>query len=241
MKRTKIILSVLIAAILLFAGITANAGDNAEPKEDSKRLHELEGQRTLSSRAYAMSDGTVQHELFATDIHYKNNAGKVVPIDIKVKDIDGAKNQGYKYKNGENSWNVYFADKGKAQEMVKIEQDDYAISFSMNNSKSDAVASKAINMERGKSTFHDMYAEDPTVVIYQDAMPDIDVAYTIREHSIKEDIVFNKKPTTNEFTFDITTKNLNVVLKEDRLLYNDAKSGEQVFTSANLYMEDSKG
>lgn len=240
MKKIKIIVAIIIAMAFIFAGFSAYASENETAKEVEK-LNEIAEKRTLSSRAYQMSDGTTRHELFATDINYKDATGKLKPIDIKVKDIDSSKSGGYKFKNGENSWNVYFADIGKAQDMVKIEQDNYLISFSLNESKSTATASKSLNMEKGKSEFHDFYREDPTVVMYQDAMSDIDIAYTIRENYLKEDIILNKKPQSNQFTFTITTINLALVLKDNRLTYNDEMNGEQIFETDNLYMEDSKG
>lgn len=243
MKKSKIIIPILIILAMVFVGFSAYADDSEQitQENDAKILNEIVEKRTLASRAYEMSDGTVKHELFATDIHYEDESGNIKEIDIKVKDIDSAKNNGYKFKNGENDWNIYFADKGKAKDLVEITQDDYSISFSMDNVKSEAKASKSSQMEKGRSELHDYYMEDPTVVMYTDAMKNVDIAYTIREHYLKEDIILNAVPETNEFKFTITTQNLNVTLKDNTLEYNDAKTGENVFYTNNLFMEDSMG
>ncbi len=243
MKKSKIIISILVIVAVVFAGFSAFAADNEQitQENDATKLHEMEELRTLSSRAYAMSDGTVRHELFATDINYKDDNGNLKEIDIKVKDIDSAKNNGYKFKNGENSWDVYFADKGKAKDFVEVAQDDYSISFSMDNTKSAVSAGKTTQMQKGKSEMHDYYIKDPTAVIYSDVMNNVDLAYTIREHYLKEDIILNAAPESNEFAFTITVENLTIVLKDNKLEYNDAKTGEIVFFTENLFMEDSKG
>lgn len=243
MKKRKIVISLLVVAVLLFAGVYANANEmdtKVTEKNDVKKLHEIESKRTLSSRAYAMSDGTISHELFATNINYKDKSGKLQKIDIKVKDLDTKRSNGYKFSNGANDWDVYFADKGKAKDMVKIKQGSYEIGFSMNKTKEASVASKSSGLARSKSKIHDYYREDPTVVIYNDVQPNVDLAYTIREGYLKEEIVLNNKPTTNQFSFDINVKNISLVLKDNTLYYNDAKTGKTVFSSSNLFMHDSE-
>ena len=243
MKKSKIIIAFLVITAMVFAGISAYAADDNQvtQEDEPKKLNEIVEKRTLTSKAYAMSDGTVRHELFATNIHYEDSKGKLKDIDIKVKDIDTAKNDGYKYKNGENGWDVYFADKGKAKDLVEVKQGDYSISFSIKGAKENAKAGKTTGLQKGKSEFHDLYKEDPTAVVYSDVMTDVDLVYMIREMYLKEDIVLNAVPESNEFTFELTTKNLKVSLKDNMLEYNDAKTGEKVFYTNNLFMEDSKG
>ncbi len=239
LKIKKIIIVAVVCSLLLSIQTTTFAtSDNTETATIVKEITE---ERTDFSKTYLLSNGLKQCEIFSNRIHYKDNRENYQEINIEAKNIDSLKNNGYSLKNTSNDWQVFFGDKGSSESMVRIEKDEYSIDMSMICDTKDMKATKGNNITNRESGSYEKFADNPTAVLYENAYNNVSLAYEIREDYLKEYLVLEDIPNTNEYKFDIEVSGVSLLLKDNTLYYNDNKTNETIFHTDNLFMEDCNG
>ena len=241
--KTIIICCVTLCLLLSFGVSTGFAEDEQEVSEEvnqgdeAEQLSEIEELREKNSKTYLLSDGTYQYVGYAEDIHYKDTEGNLKEINNAITDKPAK--EGYTYSNIANAWYTYFADSLYEKDAVVLEKDNYKITFSMVDAKSDSKVAKSSTLDISESTFDELLAEDNRAVVYKDALKNVDVAYTVRTSGLKEDIILRDASAPNVFEFNITVEGLSISEEEGIIFANS--EGQNVFQLAPMYMEDANG
>lgn len=101
---------------------------------------------------------------------------------------------------------------------------------------------EGVKVEKEKTTnIYDKEVELPTKAVYKVPEADMSMEYTSLQEGLKENIVLQKKPDTNIFTYKMKLKGLMPVLEEEtgQILFLDKETEEiQAFIS-NPFMNDS--
>lgn len=235
---------IVFCLVLSFLSSTGYAKDNQEmaetisANEAAERLYEIEELREKNSKTYRLTDGAYEYVGYAEDIHYKDTDGNLKEINNAI--TDKLNKNGYTYSNTANSWHTYFAESLCKKNAVAIEKDDYKITFSMVDAQTQNKAIKSSALDKSESIFDEILACDDRVVVYKDVMKNVDVAYTVRTSSLKEDIILRDPSAPNIFEFDFTLDGLSVFEKEGMVSFINGE-GECVFELAPMYMEDADG
>ncbi|MCL2670675.1 MAG: DNRLRE domain-containing protein [Clostridiales bacterium] len=229
----------LVLGMLLTSGL-ALAASGADP--DAKREVpevEIPSLRTANSKTYRLSDGTYRYVAYAEDIHYRGTDGLLKDID---NSISAASKSGYRYSNTANAWKSYFADTLSANRAVTLEKDGYLLHFSMPQAASKATVQKSDAMKASAQAYYKELRADNRSVIFEEVQPGVDVAYTVRTNSLKEDIILKSAAAPNTFQFDLCTEGKPLTADDagGTIAFRNS-AGEAVFVLAPLYMEDANG
>lgn len=185
-------------------------------EETAKELTDL---RTLSSKTYEQSDGSMSTIVHAEPIHYIAESGCMEEIDSTLKRTDYC---GYSYVNKANDWHAYFSDKPGENPKVMLEKDRHVLDFSL---ECNGIAKVKV---------------DGNKIVYQNVFEDVDVAYTVLGNAVKEELIIKSPSDLGEITFNMHPNNLAVNEKDGIVGFED-KSGNSIFEAGSLYMEDAKG
>ncbi|MER6347880.1 golvesin C-terminal-like domain-containing protein [Streptomyces sp. NPDC001595] len=165
----------------------------AEDAPRAKRVKELTDLRTPYSRHWRMSDGRVRSEVSALPTSYP--AGKGADTEWKPIDtaVTGTDRKGFEKANTTNLAKTYFGS--RPGELVRYELDKgHWVAIGLKDSAARELTPVA----------------DGDVVTYEDALGEgVDLAYTVGNGSVKEDIVLTERPKgTPSFEFTLTTGGL---------------------------------
>jgi hypothetical protein len=231
-------------SLLLSLGVSTGLAENTQgvaaesPSEEAERLYEIEELREKNSKVYQLSDGTYRYVGYAEDIHYEDADGNLKEINNAI--TDEPVKEGYIYSNTANAWHTYFADCLCEKNAVILEKDDYRIAFSMADAQITSKVEKSSALDKTESIFDETLADDNRVVVYKDALKDVDIAYTVRTSGLKEDIIIREASAPNVFEFDVTAEGLSVLNEEGSIFFADSE-GRNVFQLSPMYMEDANG
>jgi hypothetical protein len=156
------------------------------PKVTAHRVSELTDQRTASIKRYRMSDGSIEAELYAGPVHFRDKSGKWQDIDTRVGASD---KPGYGYGAGKNTFRSDFGK--RTDQLVDFEIDGRAIALGA------AGTGRAV-----------VPAVSGSQVSYTDVFGQADVKYHVGPKSLKEEIVLDESPVSGNYTFDLSVKDL---------------------------------
>ena len=202
---------------------------------------ELLSERTAYGKTYRLADGTFQYVGHTKPIHYKDSSGTYVEIDNAI--TDAVRQAGYKYTNTANQWNAHFSEKLDNSNAVMLTSGDYAISFSLVEKTATAGVVKTTTLANTKDTlsaYHKKLSADNRAVLYRDVAENVDIAYTVQEVALKEDIILKSKLAPSVYKFRLTADGLTI-RETDGIISLKTATGEEVFSFAPLYMEDANG
>ncbi|MBQ7329424.1 MAG: DNRLRE domain-containing protein [Oscillospiraceae bacterium] len=202
---------------------------------------ELLSERTAYGKTYRLDDGTFQYVGHTKPIHYKDNSGAYVEINNAI--TDAVRQAGYKYTNTANQWNAHFSEKLVDSNAVMLTSGKYEISFSLMEQTAAAGVVKTTTLANTKDTlsaYHKKLSADNRAVLYRDVAEDVDIAYTVQEVALKEDIILKSKLAPSVYKFRLTADGLTI-RETDGIISLYTAIGEEVFSFAPLYMEDANG
>ncbi len=155
---------------------------------------ELKNERTQNSKTFLNPNGTYTTEISQQDINYQDKNGQMKPIDTTLeKNTNG-------YKIDKNSIQAEFSD--KANDLIKITnpKDNTSIDYKI----ADADKTKINPIKKsGNKLSYENYKKDTTL------------NYTIKNGQVKEEIVLDKPPADNTFTFELDLKGLKPEEQKD--------------------------
>ena len=216
--------------------------------DNSSQIQEIESMRELHSKTYRLEDGTYRYVGYAEDIHFVNSEGKLQDINNEVTEVTdktgymycNTAKTGYMYCNTANSWRAFFAENLRVSEAVLLTKDECQISFSMPTASISGGVAKSDSLSTADADYYKDLAKDNRAVLYEDVLPDIDIAYTVKTNVLKEDIILKSASAPTTFTFDLRVKGLSLAEKDGDVFLCDGK-GNTVFEFAPMYMVDANG
>jgi len=191
----------------------------AKPDPHAKRVKELTDRRTADASFFQMSDGSVQEELSATPVHYKDSHGNWQDIDTTVKPVS---HDGFTAGSVGDGFQTYFSP--NASGLVRLEQGGASVQIGVD----------------GASTSAPKLSGDSAS--YQNAYPGVDLSYQSGSQGVKESIVLAKAPKGAE-SFSYTLKLGDLApkqLADGAIAFYGSESPDPVFTIPAPYMSDAK-
>ena len=165
--------------------------------EDVKIITEIKSERTHNSNTYLLSDGSKKLEIYSENIRYKQD-GKYIdynPTLVELKQTDKQKidilgEDNYSYVNQSGDCKQYFPEKITKNDGVMLLKDHYSI-------KMLPVVDENYSIKI-----------NGTIATYSNDIYKQSYVYTSLNNGIKEDIILNKEPKDNVFSYNIITKNV---------------------------------
>ncbi len=215
----KKLLTLILVVIIVENGLSTSAlasslNDNelvkkvektANITEDAVAIKEIKSERTENSNTYLMSDGSKKLEIFSENIRYEKD-GKWIDYDSSISNLTKEESlnlkeivdyaQKYSYVNKCSDTKQYFAEKLEGNEGIVMSKDNYAFSF---------IPDVDQELEAHISNNKISYSCKKNNVVYE---------YYSLNNGIKENIVLNSKPETNEFTCILKLNNLKCTFNE---------------------------
>lgn len=230
--QTYMILFTMLLCVLAFANSHQSVSATSEEPQKIREVAEL---RTENSKTFELDNGQYVCEVYTTPIHFKNDDNQLQEINNTIKYADTKEE--YIYTNTDNAWHIYFADSISQERAVLLEKDGYSLSFSLADSyvKSNVQTSKAL--KTSLSDIDMQLGNDDRAVVYKNVYENVDVAYTVIENGLKEDIILRSSSAPNVFEFIVTLDGLSIIEKEGIAFFVNSE-GQDVFQFAPMYMED---
>ncbi|MFB9928304.1 DNRLRE domain-containing protein [Amycolatopsis halotolerans] len=152
---------------------------------EAKRLAEKVDQRTLTTKAFPLSDGRTQLQVSQTPLHYRDAAGHWQDIDTRIEKTSAP--QGFAYRNEHNTFHSSFGE--KTDHLVGFKQGEREIRL--------GIAGESRSLEP---------RVEGAAITYPGAFPGTDVVYQVTPDALKEKLVLAKPPAqapTYSFTMDL--------------------------------------
>lgn len=253
-KRVSRMISWFFSVVLLLSSvvladispsITASQNDN---KADI--LYEL-SPSGLHERRFMLSDGKIMISTYNEEIN-KYVAGEWKPINNTLTEVDGV------YGNyGNEAFSFRFDSRSASDKRISINSGEHMMSWNVELSRDDAITipmagarKESIKTEqpdlRGLSQ-NDRFLYDikaSSSLVYSDAFLNetgIDVRYSVGQHKVEEDVIFNKNCEVNAVTMRINAGELKPVLDPDSGVSFKDKDENTAFNIGAPYVYDSEG
>ncbi|MEH1057232.1 DNRLRE domain-containing protein [Micromonospora sp. CPCC 206171] len=162
-------------------------------KKPAKRVKELTGRRSATTRVYKMSDGRLQAEVSATPQFYQDAKGTWKPIDTTVSP---SKAGGFAAANTTNTFTSRFGDSTTA--LTRFELDGQQVTLGL------AGAPRALKPVLNGHT-----------VTYPGIADGMDLAYDVTATSLKERLVLRAPSAAAALTFTLDAGKLKVAQGKD--------------------------
>lgn len=236
MKRVRLLILLPLIVILSFTNV-----GYVMPQEESMEF-ELKELRTPNAKAFRQPDGTVLWKIYPSDIHYKDENGNFEEIDLAVVDnTDDKLNDGYKYKNGANSWSVYFADIRSNEDYITIMNKDAGVGIRAVSANDISKVIKTKDLAQAESQYQDAAIGNNNMVAYLNVFDGADLYYTILDDCLKEDIVIREYSGQNTFQFDLSVNGLEMSEEETGYTFINKNGVKSLFIAKNSFMFDGNG
>jgi len=188
---------------------TINSPIYSELDPNRKVIREIPSLRGENIKQFLMSDKTIQVAMYDEPVHFeKNGTWNDIDNDLYQTEEGG-------YKNKSNPFQVEFAADKYAEKLVRIQQDDYELSWSyLPNIKPRRQKRSILNTvqihDHKESGFSDSEVNKQKVnsfVTYADIEPNVDLKYILRAKEVKEYIILNEKQIAKPLHFAIIAVN----------------------------------
>lgn len=227
-------LAFLLLFMMILPPLAAPRTALSEGEPEPEIVEEVLGLRETNSETFALSDGSYECVVYASDKYY--DAGGSVPelIDnsiIEKRFAYGGKE--YAYSNAANSTRYYFAS--DTPSVLAMEKDEN-LSFEL-------LYNNATTVKIGGSTRNKAISGIPlcgdNYIAYEDVFEDTELVYEARNGVLKEYIVLNSASAPSAFTFDFVANNYSVRKTEKGSVAFISNDGDDVFELASLFAIDS--
>ena len=204
---------------------------------------ELPDERTETSKVFLLEDGSKMLAEYNLPIHYKNSNDDWVEynntlVSDNSSTTDGGSND---YANKNSDISIKLSDKAKTQNMIKLSQNGYSVSWGYEN-----VNKSKIKIVNEKESFSGN--EEFTVVenlsseaIYKNVYNNVDLQYFLTSTGVKENIILNDSDVQNEFDLSYKIQKLTAEQTDDYTITLYNKSNQAVYKIEAPYMTDSNG
>ena len=233
-KATNKIVSLLLVMAMLTSGFCIpQPSVHAETEEtttvtNTKPQAEKITKKTENATVYGDGTGKKRAEIYAQDIRFKDEKGKLTDYDTSFKDITERESEtgenlaAYDYQTTTTDKMTYFPEKVTSKTPILSEYDQYAVKINPKENVQTGILKK-----EGKEVMQ---------IAYETKKNGVDYQYESTTDGLKESIILDKKTDQNTFEFNITLKNCSLVSQEDLKKESkkenkswQTKEGESVF------------
>lgn len=214
-----LILTMLITSIFVYQPTIQAKSKNNKPKV----VKELTDERTVNSNTYLMSDGTKKKDIFLENIRYKEDE-KLVDYDSSLGELDKKDKKILNEKTDKKSADYLLCnEKGDKKHFFPTELNEQTGVILTNKNYSLSMA-PIIEDEVFEINSKDNKIE------YITPQKDLKYEYISLNNGVKENIILNKKPEKNEFSYKIDTENIYLKQKKNDkgIFIVDRKKGKGV-------------
>lgn len=228
------VLAFLLLFLMILPPLAAPRTVLSEGEPEPEIVEEVLGLRETNSETYALSDGSYECVVYASDKYY--DAGGSVPelIDnsvIEKRFAYGGKE--YAYSNAANSTRYYFAS--EAPDILISNKTKY-LSFSLAGAAS---VTAVPGGSRENKQIGDLNLSGDNYIAYKGAFEGVEFVYAAKNGVLKEYIVLESPEAPTSFTFLYDTESYTAGYSEEGFITFFDKDGEPVFELANLFAIDS--
>lgn len=213
-------LTMLLNLLLIPGGSVLAAPGHKEPPARSNRNDrpvEAIERRTTHSRTMQNPDGSYSVNIFADAIHYADDDGLMLP----VQNTFVADHEGTKVRNAANKYRVELAR--------KLGPDFLTFEY------------------RGRSLAMDLAGAKPQTAHWQgdqlryaEVFDGVDLIYTLGNDFVKEELLFQRPPAEQSFTFTLKLKGARAEQQGAGLVFKD-EAGEPLWSIPAMFMRDAAG
>ncbi len=216
--------------------------DNIQTESESvgNILCELETERNEYSKTFLLDDGTTMLAEYSQPAHFKDSNGNWTEYDnsLSTATSDEAVPE---YSNKASDIKVKVSQKAKSNNMIKLQSDDYKISWGYENAnKSRGVINKNSEKLSGNEKFTTL-KNAVSEITYSNVYTDVDLQYFITSIGVKENIILKSANVPNEFNVNYKINNLTAKQTDETTISLYNKKGEEVYTIEAPYMVDADG
>lgn len=208
-------------------------------------VKEIKSERTENSNTYLMSDGSKKLEVYCEDIRYKDS-GKWEDYDTSLTDITKSERKelkeatdnasAYRYVNAQGNTKQYFADVIDQENPIIMTNGDYKIEYAPvieaeKNNNNNITNTESVSLEQ-------IGGESPSQISYQKGGGSVRYDYQSLTNGVKESIILEEKPDSNEFIFDLDLSGMeakaNKNTNEIDLMDKETKDRVAVIAAPNI-------
>ena len=213
---------------------------------ENKSLYEIKEERDEFTKVFQNSDGTKTAIVSATPVHYETDNGWE---DIDNTLIEESKVTGNVYKNKKNDFTVTIPQELTSGKDLKIEKDNYSISFELEGSDLFSKNKKIKGNKKAKNIKSTVkqneidtdFLDKTSGVSFQNVGENTSVEYEVTSTGLKENIILNKKPEGQViYKYKITAKKLDAQFNADNSVTFKNAEGKAVFEIPAPVMYDAK-
>ena len=143
----------------------------------------------------------------------------------------------YKYKNKDNSWDVYFKNSISADKAIKVYNGKFPLYISAFNGYESSVKSP---VTEENNWFYESIAYDKNTILYKNVFINADIMYKCLSGCLKEYIVI-KDDYNCSYQFIIDAPGLSIDDDTDGKLSFVDSNGKVIYQLLNMYMVDGNG
>ena len=214
-KKLLSAVSVTLTATIAFTfpvqAVAANLSKFSSAEENDTEntiVGELVSERDEYTKYFRMSDGSTMAAQYEYPVHYKDNNDEWVEYNNSLSELNEnateyesgtASNEKY-YKNQNSNINVNLSNKAKLNNMIKVEFDDYMVSWGY----------KGTNYSKGKLvdnteelTGNDAFLAQENLMsemLYENIYDNIDLQCLVNSLGVKENFIIKSKKSNFIFT-----------------------------------------
>lgn len=255
-KRLRTLCTVMLVISLTITGLNhgvanrevkaetaqANKTETEAETKEAEVVKELTDKRTENSNTYQLSDGSKKVEIFSEDIRYQEN-GKWTDYDTSLKKISKSekKELGKIVENNEENKYVAVNAKGDSRQYfpktlgeesaVVMENGKYSLSFApiIEEKEENIKVENNITDEKENARILEPEIKED-IITYSSEETDITYQYISLTDGVKENIILDSKPDTNEFKFKINIQKIKMELLEGYggINLKDTKTGKVI-------------
>ncbi|MGE5623434.1 MAG: hypothetical protein ACM3UP_00255, partial [Methanocella sp.] len=175
---------------------------------------ELVERRTAYSKTFQNDDGTETLELSGRPLHYQNDAGHWVDVDVRLEAELGPD---YSYSAKKNRPKVWLPR--KASQAARFEVGQHYLRFQPVGA-ADA----------------DVIRRDETTVAFSGVWQNTDLSYQVIPEGLKENIVIQSRPSPTTFPFELDYPGVSPQLESDgSIAFLSAETGEELWRFPRPY------
>lgn len=185
-------------------------------------MAEFGEKRTESTKTFLMSDGTFMRAAYGEAIHYRDSAGIWRDIDntLSIADAKAAEEAG-QFENGAGKMKVRLEKHLKNGQAVTMRSGDYSISWGLDGADKAEAEIEKVQTPAEEESRNDQFLKLKKLkswVLYQEALPGIDLRYVISPSFVKENIIVKAKDAQSQLTETFQIGTLSAKQKDDRTI-----------------------
>ena len=165
-----------------------------------------------------MSDGTYTAASYDMPVHYNDGDGWQ-DIDNTLNDATDAEENTAVYENKDNPLKVKFAKKSNSNNILKLQQGSYKLTFSLLGDVNKHVEAQreSVKDDNDITTLENTESR----VTYENILNNVDIEYVLTGTKLKENIIIRKKLKDYTFKYEIKANGLTMSLEDNVIIARD--------------------